>query len=688
MFAKLSALVGTSSGLPFVLETDYGPSWGQWTHASGTLTSDGSRVSIFRVSAQRDTDPVLIAARNGVKRLKMLRHPNILRYVDTVEVEERGDHVVYLVTEDVKSLKETMQQLHLEDGDKEKFLMMGLEQVVSAVSFLNNDCGLIHGNVCSMSVCVTDTLDFKVYAFDLTTEHNLVGQMSASPPLMASSWLVAPQYKSGELGRSEWDVIADAPAWAVDAWGLGCLIQESFSGVLLSQMEDLKNLGCIPVSLKPYYQKLLASQPAKRMNPAEILDAQVLKNNLLMMVTFLQNLAVKDGMEKDSFFQRLNTMMADVPEVIAQKKILPLLASALEYGGAPPSALTTLMNVSKTMSNEDKEKMVVPVIIKLFSSQDRGIRRCLLEHIQSFGPEMSNQLVEDQIYPKIQPGFTDANPYIRELTLKSMVILGPKLNSRTLNQTVLKFLAKLQVDEEPGIRANTTILLGTLSSHFSESTRKKVLLNAMARALKDPFPPAKMAALKSLQNTVTVHSIDDIATKVIPMISPLCVDSVQEVRGMATTCLEEFFNAIKEQQETPPPATDEGTLDDRSMIRHARDTSGTIPEHVVEHANEALPPHHHAQTSSFGWENDDDILEDMMDAAAAEREARARLNKISVASSSTTTSSSSAAAAAGRRRAKEAPPKTGSTIRKTGGGGMKLGAKKLATNDDDDFDDW
>jgi len=445
--------------------------------------------------------------------------------------------------------------------------------------------------------------------------------------------------------------------------------------------------------LKPYYQKLLASQPAKRMNPADILEARVLKNNLIMMVTFLQNLAVKDGMEKDAFFQRLNTTITDVPEVIAQKKILPLLASALEYGGAPPTALTSLMKLSKTMSHEDKEAMIVPVIVKLFSSPDRGIRRCLLENIQSFGPEMSNQLVEEQIYPKIQPGFTDANPYIRELTLKSMVILGPKLNSRTLNQTVLKFLAKLQVDEEPGIRANTTILLGTLSPHFSESTRKKVLLNAMSRALKDPFPPAKMAALKSLHNTASVHTPEDVATKVIPMVSPLCVDNEQDVRSMAVTCLEEFFNVIKEQQEASSSDV-VATEDTRSVIHHARDTSGTIPDHVVEHANEGSisppppppPHHHHAQASSVGWEDDDDILEDMMDAAAAEREARARLNKLST----TTSRGTNPSLRAGKTTTATNPSrrKITTTVKKTGGG-MKLGAKKLSSqNDDDDFDNW
>ena len=161
---------------------------------------------------------------------------------------------IYLVTEPVRPFEEMIGKLVFEGGDREKYVMMGLEQIVSAVSFLNNDCNLIHGNVCGMSVVITETLDWKLHAFDLTTEHALVGQMGASPPLLASTWLVGPQYKSGELGRSEWDVIAQSPVWAVDAWGLGCLIQESFSGEAITKMEDLKKLENIPQKIKAYYQ--------------------------------------------------------------------------------------------------------------------------------------------------------------------------------------------------------------------------------------------------------------------------------------------------------------------------------------------------------------------------------------------------------------------------------------------------
>ena len=38
---------------------------------------------------------------------------------------------------------------------------------------------------------------------------------------------------------------------AVDAWGLGCLVQEVFSGKYLQRTEDLRNLACIPAVRRP-----------------------------------------------------------------------------------------------------------------------------------------------------------------------------------------------------------------------------------------------------------------------------------------------------------------------------------------------------------------------------------------------------------------------------------------------------
>jgi len=422
---------------------------------------------------------------------------------------------------------------------------MGLHQVCSALSFLNNDCKLIHGGINSGAVVVTETLDWRLHGFDLLTEHQWQGECL----LAASSWAVGSQYKSGEVGRSDWVSLRDYPPWAVDAWGLGCLIQEVYSGRLLQQTEDLRSIDSIPKDLLPYYQKLLASAPDRRMNPAKLQESGVLRNKLVEIVHFLDNLALKEGVEKDAFFKRLSSSLPSIPPPVAQRKLLPALASALEFGGAPSIALSTLLTIGESLLPEERTKRIVPVLSKLFASQDRSIRRGLLENIHMYGASLPDSLVEEQIFNNVAAGFTDQNPYMRELTLKSMVILGPKLGQKTLNQSLLKHLARLQVDEEPSIRANTTVLLGNLAPNLSEATAKKILLNAFSRAMKDHFPPARVAALRAVVSTEKFHTPEEIASRVVPAVAPLCCDQVQEVRVSALDCLDHFTGLLKKHNE-------------------------------------------------------------------------------------------------------------------------------------------
>lgn len=57
---------------------------------------------------------------------------------------------------------------------------------------------------------------------------------------------------------------------------------------------------CIPKDLLPHYQRLLASQPPRRLNPRQILEAGVLRNRLAEATSFLESLAIKDAAEKVS----------------------------------------------------------------------------------------------------------------------------------------------------------------------------------------------------------------------------------------------------------------------------------------------------------------------------------------------------------------------------------------------------
>jgi|AntDeeMinimDraft_5_1070356.scaffolds.fasta_scaffold178557_1 SCY1-like protein 1 len=72
MFAKLSALVSGHS-FPYELQETQAHPWGQWTHYKGVHREDGSVASVFKVSAVDPQDRKLVVARNGVRRLKMVR---------------------------------------------------------------------------------------------------------------------------------------------------------------------------------------------------------------------------------------------------------------------------------------------------------------------------------------------------------------------------------------------------------------------------------------------------------------------------------------------------------------------------------------------------------------------------------------------------------------------------------------
>jgi hypothetical protein len=162
------------------------------------------------------------------------------------------------------------------------------------------------------------------------------------------------------------------------------------------------------------------------------------------------------------------------------------------------------------------------------------------------------------------------------------------------------------------------------------------------------------------------------------------------------SCVEEFVQVVKTHQESldesKQPSEQTSMMGSfgwgakqvdsspPTMIHHARDTSDQIPDVTSD-----IPPSSIPEPSSVGdgWDDgDDDVLEDMMDAVAAEQQARAKLNAISLKPPAT-----SGQGARKPLRKSVPPQKTSPAPKKTA---MRLGAKKLSSSDiqQDDFDDW
>ncbi|XP_042015113.1 probable inactive serine/threonine-protein kinase scy1 isoform X1 [Salvia splendens] len=550
-------VAGSGAGLkdlPYDIGEPYSSAWGSWVHYRGTSKDDGAPVSIFSLSGSSANDGHLVAGRNGVKRLRTVRHPNILSFLHSTEAETLDGSTtkvtIYIVTEPVMPLSEKIKELGLEGSQRDEYYAWGLHRISKAVSFLNNDCKLVHGNVCMASVVVTQTLDWKLHAFDVLSEYDGNNE-AATGPMLQYEWLIGSQYKSMELSKSDWSAIRKSPPWALDSWGLGCLIYELFSGMKLGRTEELRNTTNIPKSLLQDYQRLLSSMPARRLNPSKLLEnSEYFQNKLVDTIQFMEVLNLKDSVEKDNFFRKLPNLADQLPRQIVQKKLLPLLASALEYGSATAPALTALLKMGSWLSPEEYGVKILPTILKLFGSNDRAIRVGLLQHIDQYGESLSAQMVDEQVYPHVANGFSDTSAFLRELTLKSMLVLAPKLSQRTISGSLLKFLSKLQVDEEPAIRTNTTILLGNIASHLNDGTRKRVLINAFTvRALRDTFSPARGAGIMALTATSSYYDATEIATRILPNIVVLTIDPDSDVRSKAFQAVEQFLQLVKQFHE-------------------------------------------------------------------------------------------------------------------------------------------
>ena len=68
----------------------------------------------------------------------------------------------------------------------------------------------VHGNVCLAAVVVTDTLDWRLHAFDIMSEF-----VEGQPPegLVSHAFLLADQYKPEEVRKGNWEMLQQAPPW-------------------------------------------------------------------------------------------------------------------------------------------------------------------------------------------------------------------------------------------------------------------------------------------------------------------------------------------------------------------------------------------------------------------------------------------------------------------------------------------
>lgn len=505
-----------------------------WTLYHGKKRTNGEIVTIFICDGKTSSPDELQLAKTGHKRLKTLRHPNIIKYLDGFESE----NLVYVVTEPVTPLLNFLDE---EDGRNANLLTWGLYQVVKGLSFLVNDGNLLHENINIFSIFVGLDGEWKLGGVEFV--HTAETDVVAKLPYL--SRYDPPEGNTSKKGEK----------WSSDAWGLGCLIWEIYNGVL-QKSSDLKTVSKIPKQLLMHYCDLVHANPRKRTNPKDVLGkclqpGHFFDNDFIKANLFLSEIQIKDSDQQKDFFQSLDKSIDSFPKQFCVHKVLPQLLNAFDFGAAGSAVLSPLFKVGLLLDSASYQAKIVPCIIKLFSSNDRATRIQLLQQLDKFVKHLQPAVVDNQIFACVATGFGDTLPAMREQTVKAMLHLVPKLSSKTINNQLLRFFAKLQTDEQPGIRTNTTICLGKIAEYIPEDTRKKILAPGFIRAIHDPFPHARNAGIMAMAATQKYYNPTDIATRLLPALCAITVDQDKSVRENALKVIKSFISIMEKYSNDP-----------------------------------------------------------------------------------------------------------------------------------------
>lgn len=514
-----------------------------WNLHKGKKKGTNEEVSVFVFDLKSNPESQLEVVKAAVKRLKTLRHPSILTYIDSLESEK----VLYLATEHVDPLKEHLEKLSLDAPQRDLYIAWGLFQITRALSFLNNDGNLRHNNVNIWSVYVNSSGEWKLGGVEYVSSTQ---DTTLQFKLISSLDVYSPPEKNDPTKQRNMTKCSS------DMWGLGCLIWEVFNGPL-NQQSSLRNPDKIPKQLGSLYFELLNTNPAARPNPADVITrcrklGGYFKNDLVDTLLFLEEIQIKDKTEKNRFFSNLTPHLDNFPDNVCKHKILPQLITAFEYGDAGSAVLAPMFKLGRLLDEAEYQKKIVPCVVKLFVSNDRATRSRLLQQLEHFIGHLQSSTVNDQIFPQVAHGFMDTNPTIREQTVKSVIHLAPKLSYNNLNVEVLRHFSRLQAkDDQGGIRTNTTVCLGKIAPHLHPQIRQKVLISAFIRAMRDPFPPARNAGVLALAATQQYYLLSEVASRILPALCYLTMDPEKIVRDSVFRTIKGFLGKLEKVSEDP-----------------------------------------------------------------------------------------------------------------------------------------
>lgn len=475
---------------------------------------------------------------NGIKKLKTLRHPSILKFlsenVSSAKISfsaEWGTPVGILGSE-------------LPSPD---YILWGMLKILLALGFLHTECGISHGNVGEHAVYITMSGEWKLG--DCEWAYRIGESIRVDAAVSMSTLRPLNSLHPPEGYMDAWDLRSEShPIHAYDVWCFGAMAKEllrrastqiatykryqrtfdKFTGLLQSSFMDSN----------PLKRSTTSAFVAQNLAPRGCFDTKFIR-----LMDNLESISVRSPEERESDFRELRKEMKNFPAQLKKHKILPLLSNALEYPSSSNDLAESLLDAAQDCSVSDFNLYMKPVIRKLINSNDVSVRSAAIEKLHLIYPKSDKTPYSAEVLALLKLYLKDPSPYIRDRAIRSSTNYTEHLNTNDYN-SMLTSLYELLRDSEPGIRVNSIICFAKISKLHQSCSNKEVVMAALTNSLSDPNGEVRVAAVSSIATTAQLYSPKDLIAVVIPKILPCALDQESSVRSSAISTIQTLIGRL------------------------------------------------------------------------------------------------------------------------------------------------
>ena len=228
--------------------------------------------------------------------MRTLRHPGVLKILDTVETET----YIYVATERVTPLDWPTRRKSL----SVETCKWGLFTIANTLAFVNDEASSIHGNIRLASVYASQSGEWRLGGFEILSS---MKDDDAVIYRYGSSIPESTRYTPPEIAKVGWETVKRHPISAVDSFDFGLLVFEVFNGcfVTVDQIGQTKN---VPPSMHQSYKRLLNANPKARLSVTHFRDqgrrsGGFFETPLIKLSEGIESFGLKSDGEREEFLR-------------------------------------------------------------------------------------------------------------------------------------------------------------------------------------------------------------------------------------------------------------------------------------------------------------------------------------------------------------------------------------------------